>query len=118
MNASTDSLRTDVPPSGPGCVECDATGSWWVHLRRCARCGHVGCCDASLNKHATAHFHSTAHPVMQSYEPGEEWFWDYTTEEYLDGPALAPPRSHPRSQTVPGPADRLPADWERQLDES
>jgi hypothetical protein len=115
MNRPADAIRTDVPPSGPGCVECDDSGSWWLHLRRCAECGHVGCCDDSLNKHATAHAHATGHPVIQSYEPGEDWFWDYTTEQFIDGPVLMPPRSHPRGQTVPGPAARVPADWERLL---
>jgi hypothetical protein len=80
-----------------------------VHLRRCAECGHVGCCDDSPNKHATAHWHETRHPVIQSFEPGEEWFWDYATDQEIDGPPLAPPTSHPLDQSVPGPADRLPA---------
>ncbi|WP_240496190.1 UBP-type zinc finger domain-containing protein, partial [Streptomyces torulosus] len=44
-----------VPPTGAGCVECDASGGWWFHLRRCAQCGHIGCCDSSPAKHATAH---------------------------------------------------------------
>jgi hypothetical protein len=100
-----------VPPSGDGCVECDETGSWWVHLRRCALCGHIGCCDDSLNKHASAHFRATGHRIMRSYEPGEDWFWDYVTNDYARGPRLAPPESHPASQTVPGPAERVPADW-------
>lgn len=98
-----------VPPSGAGCVECDASGGWWVHLRRCAQCGHVGCCNDSPSKHATAHWQETGHPVVQSYEPGEWWFWNYDTDEYFNGPALAPPDAHPDDQSVPGPADRLPA---------
>lgn len=98
-----------VPPSGAGCVECDASGGWWVHLRRCAQCGHVGCCNDSPSKHATAHWQETGHPVIQSYEPGEWWFWNYDTDEYFNGPALAPPDAHPDDQSVPGPADRLPA---------
>lgn len=100
-----------VPPSGPGCVECETEGSWWVHLRRCAACGHVGCCDSSINRHATAHHRATHHPIMQSYEPGEQWFWDYRTSGFVDGPTLAAPHSHPTSQPVPGPAGRVPADW-------
>jgi uncharacterized UBP type Zn finger protein len=67
----------DVEPSGTGCVECLKIGSTWVHLRRCAECGHVGCCDNSPNKHATAHFRETSHPIIQSFEPGEEWFYCY-----------------------------------------
>ena len=57
-------------PSGPGCAECEADGGWWVHLRRCATCGHVGCCDSSPSKHATAHYRATGHPVIQSVRPG------------------------------------------------
>jgi uncharacterized UBP type Zn finger protein len=68
---------TDVTPSGNGCVECLASGDRWVHLRLCETCGHVGCCDSSPNKHATAHFHAERHPLIQSYEPGEDWWWCY-----------------------------------------
>jgi hypothetical protein len=100
-----------VPPSGEGCVECDQTGSWWVHLRRCAACGHVGCCDDSLNKHATAHYRQTGHPIVQSFEPGEDWYWSYPAEQMFSGPALAPPISHPDVQGVPGPQDRVPRNW-------
>ena len=70
-----------VPPSGTGCVECMETDGWWLHLRRCARCGHVGCCDSSPAQHASKHAAASEHPVAQSFEPGEEWFWDYTTGE-------------------------------------
>ena len=52
----------DVVPSALGCEECLKTGSPWVHLRLCRTCGHVGCCDNSPNRHATAHFHATRHP--------------------------------------------------------
>ncbi|WAC57037.1 UBP-type zinc finger domain-containing protein [Gordonia sp. SL306] len=109
------SIDPDVPPSGPGCVECTSDGSWWVHLRRCAQCGHVGCCDDSLHRHARRHAEATGHRVIQSYEPGEEWFWDFTTEELFAGPALAAPNEHPASQGVPGPRERLPEDWRAQL---
>ncbi len=68
---------THVAPSGNGCVECLKMGGRWVHLRRCVECGHVGCCDNSPNRHATAHFHSSAHPLIQSFEPGENWYWCY-----------------------------------------
>ncbi|MFH8385777.1 UBP-type zinc finger domain-containing protein [Kitasatospora sp. NPDC018058] len=102
-----------VPPSGTGCVECDAAGGWWVHLRRCVLCGHIGCCDDSLAKHATAHAKAAGHPVIRSFEPDETWFWNYDTSEYFEtGPELAPPQSHPVDQSVPGPASRVPADWE------
>jgi hypothetical protein len=46
-----------VTPSALGCEECLKSGSEWLHLRICRSCGHVGCCDDSPNKHATAHFH-------------------------------------------------------------
>jgi hypothetical protein len=108
-------INPAVPPSGAGCVECDAAGGWWVHLRRCAQCGHVGCCDTSPSQHATLHWRTTGHPVVQSFEPGEEWFWNYQTEEAFVGPALAPPAHHPASQPVPGPAGRVPADWQLRI---
>ena len=111
----TTGIDTTVPPSGPGCVECDAAGGWWLHLRRCAQCGHVGCCDNSLSRHATAHERATGHPVIQSFEPGEDWFFDYRTGEFEDGPRLAPPTSHPADQTVPGPRERVPHNWQQQL---
>ena len=88
--------RPRRPPSGTGCAECDPVGGWWVHLRRCAQCGHIGCCDTSPAQHATAHFRATGHPVIQSFEPGEDWFWDFRTDEPVDGPELAPPRRAPR----------------------
>ena len=75
----TDHLRP-VTPHSDGCEECLVAGDDWVHLRLCLTCGHVGCCDDSKNKHATAHFHSTAHPVIESLEPGETWRWCYVDE--------------------------------------
>lgn len=59
------------------CVECVKSGSRWVHLRTCQTCGRTHCCDSSPNKHATAHWQSTGHPVMASAEPGERWLWCY-----------------------------------------
>lgn len=67
-----------------GCEECLAIGDPWVHLRLCLTCGHVGCCDSSKNKHATAHFHETKHPVMRSFQPGEKWLWCYVDEVMQD----------------------------------
>lgn len=63
-----------------GCEECLRDGTRWVHLRLCLSCGHVGCCDSSTEKHATAHFHESEHPVMRSIEPGEAWRWCYVDE--------------------------------------
>jgi uncharacterized UBP type Zn finger protein len=63
-----------------GCEECLALGDEWVHLRLCETCGHVGCCDSSKNKHATKHYHATKHPVIRSFQPGENWKWCYVDE--------------------------------------
>jgi Zn-finger in ubiquitin-hydrolases and other protein len=104
-----------VPPSGPGCTECEATRGWWFHLRRCAQCGHIGCCDSSPSQHASAHAAATGHPIIRSYEPGEDWFWDYRRGRSLQGPPLASPEHHPLDQPVPGPAGRVPSDWQYQL---
>ena len=73
-----------VPPSGTGCVDCLASGGWWFHLRRCALCGRVGCCDSSKNRHATKHFHAIGHPIMSSLEPGESWSWCYVDELIIE----------------------------------
>ncbi len=73
-------LIQDVEPSANGCEECLKLGMTWVHLRMCLICGHVGCCDNSVGKHATKHFHATEHPVMRSVEPGESWKWCYVDE--------------------------------------
>jgi hypothetical protein len=104
-----------VAPSGDGCVECDASGGWWLHLRRCAQCGHIGCCDTSPSQHASAHAAQAGHPIIQSFEPGEDWFWDYASDQYYDGPALVDPQHHPRQQPTPGPAGRVPTDWQIHL---
>ncbi|MDQ6709576.1 MAG: UBP-type zinc finger domain-containing protein [Candidatus Dormibacteraeota bacterium] len=64
-------------PSSKGCEECLKTGDIWVHLRLCETCGHVGCCDSSKNKHATKHFKSSHHPVIKSFQPGEDWLYCY-----------------------------------------
>lgn len=71
---------TALPDPVAGCEECLKTGGRWVHLRMCEICGHVGCCDQSPGRHATAHFHETSHPIMRSAEPGEEWSWCYVDE--------------------------------------
>lgn len=108
-------VNPEVPPSGTGCAECDAQGGWWVHLRRCAACGHIGCCDDSPMRHASAHWRTSGHPIIRSFEPGEDWFWDYQRNSYYDGPELAAPQSRPLDETVPGPRGRVPADWMAQL---
>jgi uncharacterized UBP type Zn finger protein len=78
-----DTIRP-VTPSADGCEECLQSGSWWVHLRLCLECGHVGCCDSSPNKHASKHSHATGHPLVRSFEPGESWIWCYVDEVALE----------------------------------
>jgi uncharacterized UBP type Zn finger protein len=73
----------ELPAEVPGCEDCLASGGKWLHLRICLTCGHVGCCDSSPNRHATAHFHATSHPLIRSLEPGEEWSWCYDDEVAL-----------------------------------
>jgi hypothetical protein len=110
-------INPEVPPSGTGCVEClsASPSGWWFHLRRCAECGHVGCCDSSPSQHARAHYGDSQHRYIRSFEPGEDWYWDFATDDYADGPQLAPPAHHPQDQPVPGPAGVVPADWQRHL---
>jgi uncharacterized UBP type Zn finger protein len=74
----------DVSPSAAGCEDCLRIGGEWVHLRMCLTCGHVGCCDNSPNRHATAHHLSTGHPLIRSFEPGESWVWCYPDELYME----------------------------------
>ena len=112
---AVDWFHPQIPPSGPGCFECEATDGWWLHLRRCVTCGQVGCCDSSPSQHASRHAATAGHPIAASFEPGEDWFWDYVLQDIVDGPPLAPPVHHPLDQTTPGPADRVPADWEDHL---
>ena len=76
-------LIEEVTPSAEGCEECLKLGDSWVHLRICLICGKVGCCDNSKNKHATKHYHATGHPIIQSFEPGEEWLWCYVDQVAL-----------------------------------
>jgi uncharacterized UBP type Zn finger protein len=85
------SQMRDVRPGTPnGCAECLATGGHWVHLRLCASCGHVGCCDQSPGKHATKHYHASKHPIITSFEPDEDWAYCYADDLFME-PA---PRAH------------------------
>jgi tellurite resistance protein TerC len=74
----------DVRPNTGGCEECLKTGEPWIQLRLCLKCGHVGCCDSSKHKHATAHFKSTGHPIMQTLQPDEDWKWCYVDKTKVD----------------------------------
>jgi len=92
-----DDLAPPDPATLDGCTSCIAEGrSDWVHLRICQTCGHVGCCDSSPARHATAHFHSTTHPLMRSFEPGENWWWCYVDEVSFEVDGAPPSPSHPR----------------------
>jgi uncharacterized UBP type Zn finger protein len=73
-------VRKVTPRTPQGCEECLKSGSGWVELRLCLTCGHVGCCDNSPNKHATKHFHRSRHPIIRSFQPGEDWAWCYVDE--------------------------------------
>ncbi len=79
-----DQIR-EVAPSAEGCEDCLRAGGQWVHLRLCLSCGHVGCCDSSPGRHATAHWLSTQHPIIRSFEPGEDWRWCYPDELFISG---------------------------------
>jgi uncharacterized UBP type Zn finger protein len=77
-----------VKPSAQGCEDCLRIGGWWVHLRMCLTCGHVGCCDQSPNRHARAHWTASGHPLITSLEPGEEWSWCFVDDLALLIPAI------------------------------
>ena len=86
MNVPCTHLHTmrDVTPSAEGCEDCLRIGGTWVHLRMCTACGHVGCCDNSPNRHATAHFGATQHAIVQSIEPGEDWIYCYIDDVLME----------------------------------
>ncbi len=86
----------EVHPTGPGCEDCIAAGRRdWVHLRVCQTCGHVGCCDSSPGKHATAHHRASDHPIVRSFEPGEDWYWCYRDQVMFELAGAPPAPSHP-----------------------
>jgi uncharacterized UBP type Zn finger protein len=91
-------LVTELPPAVDGCVDCLALGTKWLHLRICLECGHVGCCDDSPERHATAHAAATVHPIIRSLEPGEDWSWCY-----LDQQSMRIPQVHGQTQIPPSP---------------
>ena len=76
-------IRPVVPRTPEGCEECLKIGSHWVHLRLCLTCGHVGCCDGSPNRHARRHAYAAAHPIVQSFEPGEDRRWCFFDETFV-----------------------------------
>ena len=84
---SAEAINTDVPASGDGC------------------------CDSSPGQHATGHYEATGHQVMQSFEPGEGWMWDFEKQKGVPFVQLAPPTSRPEDQPSPGPEGKVPANW-------
>jgi uncharacterized UBP type Zn finger protein len=89
---------TQLPEAVDGCEECLLTGDPWLHLRICLECGHVGCCDDSPNRHATAHAGSHEHPIIRSIEPGEQWSWCY-----VDGVTMIVPEVVGETRIPPSP---------------
>src|SRR5689334_2190151 len=87
-----------LPESVACCEDCRRTGDVWLHLRICLVCGHVGCCDDSPNRHATAHAQGTGHPLIRSLEPGEDWSWCYADEV-----AMIIPDIHGHTRIPPSP---------------
>jgi uncharacterized UBP type Zn finger protein len=79
---------TELPEEVAGCEDCLATGGVWLHLRICLTCGHVGCCDDSPGRHATAHAGSSGHPLIRSLEPGEDWVWCFADELAMRIPSI------------------------------
>jgi uncharacterized UBP type Zn finger protein len=87
----------ELPAEVAGCEDCLRIGGKWLHLRICLVCGHVGCCDDSPNRHATAHFRATSHPLIRSLEPGEDWNWCYVDQVALLIPEVHGETRIPRS---------------------
>src|SRR3954463_4189925 len=87
-----------LPDAVDGCAECLASGGKWVHLRICLACGHVGCCDSSPGKHASAHYGESDHALIRSLEPGEEWSWCFA-----DQVAMVIPEIHGQTRIPPSP---------------
>lgn len=77
-------LRVDPPILV--CASCVENGDTWIHLRQCLTCGRSGCCDLSPNRHATAHFRASGHPMVRSLEPGEDWWWCYPDDRLYEHP--------------------------------
>jgi uncharacterized UBP type Zn finger protein len=91
-------LILQLPEAVDGCAECLATGGVWVHLRICLACGHVGCCDSSPGKHASAHYAESEHALIRSLEPGEEWSWCFP-----DQVAMVIPEIRGQTRIPPSP---------------
>ena len=90
-----DGTLLGAPPRSEGCAECLRIGSGWLHLRRCLTCGEVGCCDGSPNRHARHHAAARGHPLVQSFEPDEDWVWCYVDDAGFHVPGVSDSPSHP-----------------------
>ena len=90
-----DQISPKSPSSKVGCSDCLAIGGQWVHLRLCLTCGHVGCCDSSPNRHASKHARADGHPIVASFEPGEDWSWCYVDEVMFVIEGLELPKRDP-----------------------
>jgi uncharacterized UBP type Zn finger protein len=91
----------ELPPAVDGCEDCLAAGGVWLHLRICLACGHVGCCDDSPDRHATAHAQSTGHQIIRSLEPGEDWSWCFADQLAMRIPAVKGQTRIPPSPMLP-----------------
>ena len=117
MHTNQRGINPTAKPIGQSCGECSATGGWWLHLRRCAECGHIGCCDSSPGQHARHHAETLGHPIVASFEPLQNWFYDYEKRRVFRAKRLLPPYARPSTQPSPGPAGRVPDDWESLLND-
>src|SRR3954452_23790989 len=114
MKSERDGINPAAIPSGTGCVECLALGRWWFHLRRCAECGHIGCCDSSPNQHASKHSAATGHPVITSFEPASTGFTIIAPKNFCWAePSVS--SLHPVDQPAPAPAGAVPSNWQTLL---
>jgi uncharacterized UBP type Zn finger protein len=91
---------TELPEAVAGCEDCLAAGTPWFHLRICLECGHVGCCDSSPQRHASAHAAATGDPIIRSLQPGEDWSWCYP-----DQLAMVIPAVHGATRIPPSPLE-------------
>jgi hypothetical protein len=117
MKSERNGINSTVEPSGTDCVEYLARPAWWLHLRRWAECGHIGCCDSSPSQHASKHHAATGHPIITGFEPGEDWFYDYRTEQFFVRPKLCAAHAYPSDQPAPRPAEAVPSNWATLLHE-
>ena len=101
--------------AGPGCVECTQTPAGGSTCAVARRAGTSGAATPPPPSTRPLHYTQTGHELVQSFEPGEDWFWSYRSQQAYQGPALAPPTHHPVDQPAPGPRGLVPPDWQAQL---